>query len=99
MNNMAPDLSGLVPYMIAFFAIAAVGAVVSVAIIAQAAATFVLARRRTRAARPDSVLAQRPLPAQMEALIPRKDESHGSVEEVPRGASGAGDQDRSRSAA
>ena len=99
MNNMAPDLSGFVPYIIAFFAVAAVGAVVSLAIIAQAAATFVLSRRRTRAARPDSVLAQLPLPGQMEALIPRQDGSHGSIEEVPRGASGAGDQDGSRSAA
>ena len=58
MNSMAPDLSGLVPYMIAFIAVALVGAVVTVAIIGQAAATFVLARRRTPAARPDSVLAQ-----------------------------------------
>jgi hypothetical protein len=58
MNTMAPDLSGLVPYIIAFFAVAAVGAVVVLAIIAQALATFVLARRRNRAARPDSVLAQ-----------------------------------------
>jgi len=57
MNNMPPDLSGLVPYMIAFIAVAAVGAVVSLAIISQAAATFVLAKRRPRAARPDSVLA------------------------------------------
>ena len=51
MNTMAPDLSGLVPFMIAFFAIAAVCAVVCLAIIAHAAATFVLATRRTRAAR------------------------------------------------
>ena len=58
MNSMAPDLSGLVPYMVAFFAVAAVVVVVCVAIIAQAAATFVLAQRRTRAARPDSVPAQ-----------------------------------------
>ena len=58
MNSMAPDLSGLVPFMIAFFAVAAVTAVVCLAIIAHAAATFVLAKRRTRAARPDSVLAQ-----------------------------------------
>ena len=57
MNNMPPDLSGLVPYMIAFIAVAVVGAVVSLAIISQAAATFVLAKRRTRAARPDGVLA------------------------------------------
>ena len=39
------------------------------------------------------------VPGLMEALIPRKDESHGSTEEVPRGASGAGDQDGRRSAA
>ena len=39
------------------------------------------------------------VPGLMEALIPRKDESHGSTEEVPGGASGAGDQDGSRSAA
>ena len=58
MNNMAPDLSGLVPYMIAFIAVAVVGAVASLAIIAHAVATFVLAERRTRAARPDNVLAQ-----------------------------------------
>jgi len=57
MNNMAPDLSGLVPYMIAFMAVAVVGAVVSLAIIARAAATSVLTERRTRTARPDSVLA------------------------------------------
>ena len=58
MNSMAPDLSGLVPYMVAFFAVTAVVVVVCVAIIAQAAATFVLAQRRTRAARPDCVPAQ-----------------------------------------
>ena len=39
------------------------------------------------------------VPGLMEALIPRKDESHGSTEEVPRGASGAGDQDGGRSTA
>ena len=33
MNSMAPDLSGLVPFMIAFFAVAAVCAVVCLAII------------------------------------------------------------------
>ena len=58
MNNMAPDLSGLVPFMITFFAIAAVCAVVCLAITAHAAATFVLAKRRTRAARPNSVVAK-----------------------------------------
>ncbi|GAA2502472.1 hypothetical protein [Terrabacter carboxydivorans] len=40
-----------------------------------------------------------PVPGLMEALIPRKDESHGSTEEVPGGASGASDQDGRRSAA
>jgi transposase len=39
------------------------------------------------------------VPGLMEALIPREDESHGSTEEVPRGASGASDQDGGRSAA
>ena len=38
------------------------------------------------------------VPGLMEALIPRKDESHGSTEEVPRGASGASDPDGGRSA-
>jgi hypothetical protein len=55
MNNMPPDLSGLIPYMIAFIAVAVAGAVVSLALISQAVATFALAKRRTRAARPDSV--------------------------------------------
>ncbi|HEX5090360.1 MAG TPA: hypothetical protein VFV89_21300 [Nocardioides sp.] len=58
MNNMAPDLSGLVPCMIVVIAVAVAGAVVSLAIVAQAAATLVLAQRRTRASRPDHVLAQ-----------------------------------------
>lgn len=58
MNNMAPDLSGLVPYMIAVIAVAVVGAVVSLAIVAQPAARLVLAKRRSRAARPDHVLAK-----------------------------------------
>ena len=40
MNNTASNLSGLVPYMIGFIAVAAAGAVVSFAIIAHAAATF-----------------------------------------------------------
>ncbi|GAA2499087.1 hypothetical protein GCM10009858_41770 [Terrabacter carboxydivorans] len=40
-----------------------------------------------------------PVPGLMEALISRKDESHGSTEEVPGGASGASDQDGRRSAA
>ena len=37
-----------------------------------------------------------PVPGLMEALIPRKDESHGGTEEVPRGAAGAGDPDGGR---
>ncbi len=35
-----------------------------------------------------------PAPGLMEAFIPREDESHGSTEEVPGGASGAGDTTR-----
>jgi hypothetical protein len=58
MNTMAPDLGGLVPYVIVFIAVAVAGAVVSVAIIARAAATLVRAARRTRAVQPDVVLAQ-----------------------------------------
>jgi hypothetical protein len=58
MNSMAPDLSGLVPFVIAFMAVAVVGAVISLAIVAQAVATFVPVERRPRAARPDGVLAQ-----------------------------------------
>jgi hypothetical protein len=46
MNSMAPDLSGLVPYVIAFMAVAVVGAVMSLAIVAQAVAAFVLVERR-----------------------------------------------------
>jgi hypothetical protein len=37
-------------------------------------------------------------PGLMEALIAREDESHGSTEEVPGGASGAGDADGGRGA-
>jgi len=39
------------------------------------------------------------VPGLMEALVPRKDESHGSTEDVPGRASGAGDPDDVRSAA
>ena len=39
------------------------------------------------------------VPGLMEALNPREDESHGSTEEVPRGASGASDPDGGRRAA
>src|SRR5665648_790323 len=39
------------------------------------------------------------VPGLMEALNPREDESHGGTEEVPRGASGAGDPDGGRRAA
>ena len=38
-------------------------------------------------------------PGLMEALNPREDESHGGTEEVPRGASGAGDPVGGRGAA
>jgi len=39
------------------------------------------------------------VPGLMEALNPREDESHGSTEEVSRGASGASDPDGGRRAA
>jgi hypothetical protein len=68
---------------------------IAVLVAGSTAAAFVLARLR---------LWRHParycrVPGLMEALIPRKDESHGSTEEVPRGASGAGYPDGGRSAA
>jgi hypothetical protein len=41
----------------------------------------------------EAAIADCPVPGLMEALIPRKDESHGSTEEVPGRAPGASDQD------
>lgn len=62
--------------------------------------------RPARARRPPPDLMNRtrstlgcPVLGVMEALIHRKDESHGSTEEAPEGTSGASDQDGGRAAA
>jgi hypothetical protein len=57
MNSIAPDLGGLVPYVSVFIAVGVAGAAASLAILAQAAATFAHARRHHRVVRPDCVLA------------------------------------------
>lgn len=55
MNNLAPDLSGLVPFMYAFIAVALVGAVVSLVVIGQASRAFVVTNHRARLARRESI--------------------------------------------
>jgi cell division protein FtsX len=54
-NNMAPDLSGLDPFMYAFIAVAVIGAVISLAIIAQSVSAFVVTNHRARLARRESI--------------------------------------------
>jgi hypothetical protein len=55
MSNMAPDLSGLDPFIDAFIVVAVVGAIVSLVIIGQTVSTFVTANRRDRLARRESI--------------------------------------------
>ena len=55
MSNMAPDLSGLDPFIDAFVVVAVVGAIVSLVIIGQTVSTFVTANRRDRLARRESI--------------------------------------------
>jgi hypothetical protein len=55
MSNMAPDLSGLDPFIDAFIVVAVVGAIVSLVIIGQTLSTFVTANRRDRLARRESI--------------------------------------------
>jgi hypothetical protein len=55
MSNMAPDLSGLDPFINAFIAVAVIGALISLAIIAEAAVSFVRTNRRARVARQESI--------------------------------------------
>lgn len=54
-NNWAPDLSGLVPFMYAFIAVAVVGAVVSLVVIGQTVGGFVATNHRARLARRESI--------------------------------------------
>ena len=55
MSNMAPDLSGLDPFINAFIVVAVVGAIVSLAIIGETVYSFVTTNRRERVARHESV--------------------------------------------
>ena len=54
-NNMAPDLSGLDPFIYTFIAVAVIGAVISLAIIAQTLTAFVTINHRARVARRESI--------------------------------------------
>jgi cell division protein FtsX len=54
-NNMAPDLSGLDPFMYTFLAVAVIGAVVSLVIIGQSLTAFVVTNHRARVARRESI--------------------------------------------
>jgi hypothetical protein len=55
MSNMAPDLSGLDPYINAFIVVAVIGALVSLVIIGQTVSAFVAANHRERVARRESI--------------------------------------------
>ena len=55
MNTLSPDLSGLAPFMYAFIAVAVVAAVVSLAVIGQSVAAFVVTNHRARVARRESI--------------------------------------------
>ncbi|GAB3256415.1 hypothetical protein [Nocardioides dilutus] len=54
MSNMAPDLSGLDPFINAFVIVAVVGALVSLVIIGETIYSFVAANHRARVARRES---------------------------------------------
>ena len=54
-NNMAPDLSGLDPFIYAFIAVAVIGAVISLVIIGQSLTAFVATNHRSRVARRESI--------------------------------------------
>jgi hypothetical protein len=55
MSNMAPDLSGLDPFIDAFIAVAVIGAIVSLVIIGQTLSAFVVTNHRARVARRESI--------------------------------------------
>ena len=56
MSNMAPDLSGLDPFINAFIAVAiVVGALISLVVIGQALSAFVATSHRARLARRASI--------------------------------------------
>jgi hypothetical protein len=55
MNNIAPDLSVFAPAFVVFLVIAALGTLVSLAVIAQSASHFVVRNHRNRVARHESI--------------------------------------------
>lgn len=55
MSNMAPDLSGLDPFINAFIVVAVIGALISLVIIGQTVSAFVTANHRARVARHESI--------------------------------------------
>jgi hypothetical protein len=55
MSNMAPDLSGLDPFINAFIAVAVIGAIISLVIIGQSVSAFVTTNHRARVARRESI--------------------------------------------
>ena len=55
MNDMAPDLSGLIPFIVLFIAVGVVGGVMSLAILGRAAYGFVVDNHRTRVARQERI--------------------------------------------
>jgi len=55
MSNMAPDLSGLDPFINAFIVVAVVGAIISLAVIGETVYSFVVTNHRARLARHESV--------------------------------------------
>ena len=61
MANMAPDLSGLDPFINVFIVVAVIGAVISLAIIGEALVSFLSTNRRARVARREGIPASRRL--------------------------------------
>jgi hypothetical protein len=55
MSNMAPDLSGLDPFINAFVVVAVIGALISLVIIGQTVGSIVTRNHRTRVARHESI--------------------------------------------
>jgi len=55
MNGFAPDLSNLVPFLVAFVAIGVAGGLVSLTVLGRAAYGFVVDNHRTRVARHETI--------------------------------------------
>ena len=55
MHDMAPDLTGLIPFMAAFIAVGVVGGLFSLGVLGRAAYGFVTDNHRTRVARHETI--------------------------------------------